>query len=143
MIEKRSVWWIYGLIFLLLTLSLQAAPDIKEGKWSVTAQLEAPDLPKGMIPPVTVYQCIDSENKIPKIGPLSPKCGNCRITEVKELENGFQWKEECDSPEGKIYAVGRVIYHHERFEGVIKMTQGGETVVNHITGKWIAPCDSK
>ena len=118
---------------------LYGGAEMKEGRWSITVKIEAPGMPM-VIPPVTKTECIKGDAWTPKVGPVE-NCGNCRITEREMSGNVFTWKEVCESPEGKLYAEGKIVFKGESFTGVVKIRQGEMTMTNRMEGRWIGPCN--
>jgi len=123
---------------MLMGWMLYGGSAIREGKWSITAQMEAPGMPM-VIPPVTKVECIKGEKWLPRVGPVE-NCTTCRVIEREMEGNVFRWKEECDSAEGKLYAEGKILFESDQLRGDILITQGEMRMTIHLTGKRIGDC---
>ena len=117
-----------------------AAPDMKEGLWEVTAQV---DEPKGRAArPTTVQHCI-SHKDIQNPQKIVPGGEGCEITDHKVQGNVVSWAMVC---KGKtpMTGSGSITFSDTTYTGHSKLSvnRGGETVHMSVryNGKHIGPC---
>ena len=126
--------------FLGFGQSTLAAPDIKEGLWEVTAQMEMPGMPV-KLPPVTHSQCITKENLVPD---NKQKHGDCEISHSEVNSNTVSWTVTCETKEGTMKGDGEITYLNDSFEGSFKMnvdtSEGAMTMANTMTGHYKGAC---
>ncbi len=126
-------------VVLLSALSISFAgsgPNMQEGLWEITTKMEMPGMPMSM-PAMKHTQCITKENFVPQ---SSQPNQECKITENKVDGDTVTWTMECDAPEGKIRAIGEIIYNGDSFKGTIKMTMQGVDMTQHLSGRRIGDC---
>jgi len=114
-----------------------SGPNMQEGLWEITIKMEMPGMPVSM-PPMTHTQCITNENMVPRGSPQQAE--ECKITESKVDGDTVTWTMECDSPEGKARATGKITYAGDTFKGTIKMTMQGMETIQHLSGRRIGDC---
>ena len=114
-----------------------SVPNMQEGLWEITAKMEMPGMPMSM-PPITHTQCITNENMVPHSTPQQGE--ECKIAETKVEGDTVTWTMECDSPEGKTRATGKITYSGDTFKGTIKMTTQGMEMIQHLSGHRIGNC---
>ncbi len=113
-----------------------SAPNMQEGLWEITSKMEMPGMPMNM-PPSTHTQCITDENLVPR---GSQESGECTITETNVKGDTVTWTMECDTPEGKTRATGKITYQGDTFKGTIKMTMQGMEMTQHLSARRIGNC---
>jgi hypothetical protein len=120
----------------VLISSAGSGPNMQEGLWEITIKMEMPGMPASM-PQMTHTQCITNENIVPR---SSQQAEECKITETKVDGDTVTWTMECDSPEGKARATGKITYSGDTFKGTIKMTMQGMETIQHLSGQRIGNC---
>lgn len=129
-------------IALLLGLgqTAAAAPDIKEGLWEVTAQMEMPGMPI-KLPPVTRSQCITKENLVPD---NVQKHGDCKVAHSEVNSNTVSWTVTCETSEGTMTGNGEIVYQQDSFEGGFNMnvdsSEGPMTMASKMSGRYMGAC---
>ena len=116
-------------------------PDLREGKWSVTAQVEMPGMPFKM-PPMVYEECLTQDDIIPSNDDAET---GCTLDGPKVKGNTVSWVSTCKNEDGSIStSEGTVTYAGESFSGKILVKITGEqpmTADNTITGKYLGPCE--
>jgi hypothetical protein len=130
-----------GIIFIFVYCMLWpamafAAPDIQDGLWEITATVEMPGMPEGMMQPTKHTACLTRNNAVPDL----PAMPDCKVTDMKDQGNTVLWAVTCPNAVSK----GSVTYSGTTFNGVTETTvvQGGENmqVNSKIDGRRIGPC---
>ncbi|MDA3834078.1 MAG: DUF3617 family protein [Spirochaetales bacterium] len=128
---------------LLLSGCSDSGPDLREGKWQVTAQVEMAGVPFQM-PPMIYEECLTQQDIIPRNDGAEQE-GNCKIDGPKVEGNTVSWINICNNPDGSIAtSKGSVTYAGEHFTGTMSMQITGEmpmTAENTLSGKYIGDCD--
>jgi hypothetical protein len=116
-------------------------PDLREGKWQITAAVEMKGVPFKM-PPMVYEECLTQDDIIPS--PEDTESG-CALTGPHVDGNTVSWKSVCDKGDGSVATSdGSVTYAGEMFSGKITIQIGGENpmvAVNTLSGKYIGECD--
>ncbi|HUO06103.1 MAG TPA: DUF3617 family protein [Candidatus Binataceae bacterium] len=147
------------------------ADDIKAGKWEYTTEMSMPGMPKPppgiQLPPgveltpdggmkMTRTVCLTPDQMVPQM----PK-GNdqCKVDHMKRDGAKVTWAITCKMPGGgAMRSKGESIYHGDTMEGTVTnvgqmgsgmmggggpmMGGGGQmNMTQHITGKYLGPCD--
>ncbi|HTZ36951.1 MAG TPA: DUF3617 family protein [Stellaceae bacterium] len=158
----RTAWVVPAV---LLTLGVaQAADAIRPGKWEFAAQVELPNLPKlppGItLPPgiklgaggidVTRTSCISQGTAIPaEIKPPGEQHGQCKVTTLENNGGTVRWATDCTQPDSQtVHAEGVAHYAGNTMEATLKTrVSGGKAppseTTQHITGRYLGPCDGK
>jgi hypothetical protein len=94
-----------------------AAPDFKEGEWSVSYQMEVTGMPFQM-PPITTKRtmCLDKNNYVPD---NSQPGQDCKISDQKVNGNVVTWVMTCRTQERIIEGQGKITYEGTRYDGVM------------------------
>jgi hypothetical protein len=134
---------IAGIIFLVIGVGgCSSGPDMKEGKWEITAEVSMKGIPMRM-PAMTHEQCLTKEELIPQEGQQAAQ--NCTISDQKTSGDTVSWNVVCKDGSMESKSDGAIIYHDETFEGTINMIMNGGPVsissTNTITGKYLGPCE--
>ncbi len=140
-----------------------AADQIRGGEWEFAVQVAMPNLPKlppgVQLPPgirmgpggVTVKrrECLSAGNPVPAAA-RQPHAGDAHgqcTTDAFTVSGGtVRWRVSCVSAEATTRSEGVAHYDGERMDAditVSTMTPGGPptTVSQHMTGRWLGPCD--
>jgi hypothetical protein len=129
------------LLILCVTASVYAEPNIKEGKWEITALPEVKGM-EGKIPAQVNSQCITKKEMVPQ----EPEKGaECKTLEQKVSGDTVTWFMRCTSKDGSGENRGEVTYKGDRFDGVVTMitTRPGEDKMEmkvKLSGKRIGEC---
>lgn len=131
-----------------LTLAGQAhaaAPNMREGLWEITMQMEMAGMPQGM-PPTTLQHCVTKQDlQDPQRMAMGPDTKNnkCEVTDHRMQGNTATWKMACRG-EHAMSGSGTVTYGGTTYSGTNRMTmqQGGKTVemTMRYNGKYLGPC---
>lgn len=116
-----------------------AQPDIREGMWEITTQLEMPGMPMQM-PAVTYTQCLTQNDLIPQ----DPRPDQeCETIDYKIDGNTVTYKIECSSQGTQIRGQGSATYHGDTMSGSMKMTISGQERMEmsyEYSGLWVGEC---
>ena len=150
------------LLLLLLPVGMavgaaRAEDAVKAGKWEFSSQLNLPNTPQ--LPPgaslpegakasaggasATHSQCVDPEKAVPS----DPRRG-CKIEHMQRGGALITWTTTCDSPQGKVESKGSARYHGNTMEANMNTrlpngSGGFITTTQHITGRYLGPCDGR
>jgi hypothetical protein len=127
-----------------------AADEFKAGKWQFTTQMQlpvaAPSPPgvqasAGGSAPMTRTACIDAANPIPAEA-------QCTLDRVDRHGSVVTWAMTCNSPRGPIQSAGSGRYAGDTMEATLTARVPGPNgqpvdTPGHITGRYLAPCDTK
>ncbi len=139
--DKKILTVIGGvaLVFALAACS-GGGPDLEDGMWEITTEVNMPDMPM-KIPPMVYRHCLSREDIIPKQGPADQEI--CTYSTPKTKGNTVSWSVECQSPGGKTRHEGEITYRGTSFDGSIIMSMTGAVDMsgtNHISGRRIGDC---
>jgi hypothetical protein len=130
-----------ALTILYFTISISFAgsgPNMQEGEWEITTQVEMAGMPMNM-PPVTHRQCLTQDDFIPQ----DSQPGNeCKISNVKVSGDTVTWVMQCSGQGGETKGTGEITYSGTSFKGVIKMivVQADMQMTSKIKGLRIGNC---
>lgn len=114
--------------------------DIQDGKYEIISTVEMPGMPM-QIPPVTVTQCLTSQDPLPN---QSTAGQQCNIIDMKTEDKTMTWDMECIQHGQKMHSTGKMVYYGDRFEGTTKTKMGPQsgnmTITTVINGKRIGAC---
>lgn len=128
----------------------RAADEIKAGKWQFTTQMQLPGAAQsppgvpastGGSAPMIRTSCIDAANPIPAEG-------QCKLDRVDRHGVVVSWAMTCNSPRGPILSAGSGRYAGDTMEATLTARVPGPNgqpvdTPGHITGRYLAPCDTK
>jgi hypothetical protein len=94
-----------------------AGPDLKEGKWNVSYQMEVSGMPFQM-PPIKSEKtmCLDKDNFIPD---NSQPGQDCKISDQKVNGNVVTWTMSCRAQDKVIEGQGKITYKGTHYDGVM------------------------
>ncbi|HVR40053.1 MAG TPA: DUF3617 family protein [Thermoanaerobaculia bacterium] len=133
-----------AVLALALATTVFAGSPQKAGKWQMTMQIEAPNLPVKM-PPFTMTHCVteedakNPENAIPK--DPQGRASQCKPSDYKFEGNKVTWTIDC--PKQKMKGNGEITYSEDSFAGWMKMTAGDQEMTTKYSGKYLGACDEK
>ena len=139
--EKRKLcaMWLMFVVFGLAACS-GGGPDLEEGMWEITTEVNMPGMPM-KIPPMVYQQCLTKDDIIPKQGPIDQEI--CSYSSPKTRGNTVSWSVECKSPGGKTINEGEITYKGTSFEDIITMSMTGSinmSGTNKISGRRVGDC---
>ncbi len=135
MVRKAVV----GMIVLLALISFAHAgsgPDLNEGMWEITVDLEIPGMPMKM-PPSTYTQCIKKDQAIPSDKRPDQQCVTRDVT---TQGNTVTWTVMCTNPGGQMTGKGMVTYHKDKMDGSMTMEGQGMKMVSNFKGHRVGAC---
>lgn len=155
----------------LLLLALPAAPParaadtIRPGKWEYTVTARLPNLPpppgatapgNGQLPAgggmtATHASCLESSDPVAELSkPRGPNAAQsrCRVEKMNRTGNAVSWVTSCTTPDGTSRSEGTAHYTGDLMEADTKTRttrQNGPPleVTNHVTGRYLGPCDAR
>ena len=130
---------ILSAIMLLAVVSIaygETGPDIQEGLWEITVDIEIAGMPMKM-PASTYTQCIRKDNAVPR---SAQPDGACTPKDVHVKGNTVSWTVSCDNPGGKMTGKGIIIYHKDKMDGHMNMEGQGMNMTTHFKGHRIGSC---
>jgi hypothetical protein len=130
------------LVMLFSTISISFAdsvPNMQEGRWEITTEMEMPGMPMKM-PPMTHTQCLTKEDLVPQ---SSQSGDECKITNVEVSGDTVTWVMQCKGQGGETKGNGEMIYSGTSFKGTIKMimVQSNMQMTSNIKGSRIGNCN--
>ena len=130
------------LVMLFSTVSISFAdsvPNMQEGRWEITTDIEMPGMPMKM-PPMTHTQCLTKEDLVPQ---SSQSGDECKITNVEVSGDTVTWVMQCKGQGGETKGTGEIIYSGISFKGTIKMimVQSNMQMTSNIKGSRIGNCN--
>ncbi len=138
----RENIYIIGVLFLAFGLvsCSGGGPDLEEGMWEITTEVNMPGMPM-KIPPMVYQQCLTKDDIVPKQGPVNQEI--CSYSAPKTRGNSVSWSMECKSPGGKTKTEGEITYKGTTFDGIMTMSMTGSinmSGTNKISGRRIGDC---
>lgn len=114
---------------------------MKPGKWQITMQTEMPGVPF-KIPAVTMTQCVKPEDleSPDKSVPKASKDNTCKVSDYKIDGNKVTWTLKCEDKDATS-GSGEITYSDEAYEGVMKLTTGGQEISTKMKGKRLGDCE--
>lgn len=123
----------------LFALPAWAEPNMHDGKWEITTQMEIPGLPFAP-PPVKYTQCLSKQDAVPQ---QSEQKNNCKMISNDIQGDTVFWVVECKEKVDTVRSTGQVTYHKDRFEGTINIVSSGKnggTMSSKMSGKRLGDC---
>lgn len=121
-----------------------AGPDMQEGMWEITSQIEVQGLPPGSVPPNmshTMKQCMTRQDAVPREQLKNP---NCKMVDTRVEGNTVSWNMQCRNNEGLVDSSGRITYSGNAFSGETRVNSSGGgqkmNMVQKMTGRRIGAC---
>ncbi len=118
-----------------------SGPDLREGKWQTTVQVEMAGVPFKM-PPMTYEDCLTQNDVIPR---NEESDAHCKLDGPKIKGNTVSWASTCQNEDGtSSRSTGTVTYAGETFTGKIVVEISGDhpvTAENTLSGKYLGPCE--
>ncbi len=136
MVKKSCILLIVVSLVLFSGIAIAGGPNMKEGLWEITMQMDIPVMPMKM-PPQTYTHCLTKKDMVPQKEEPNQEC---KIIKHDVKGDTVTWVIECKTPEGTAVSNGRVTYRGTNFEGVIKVKHAGMEITQQIKGRWIGQC---
>lgn len=117
-----------------------AGPDLEEGMWEISTEINMPGMAM-KIPPMVYRQCLTTDDIVPKQGPAGQEI--CSYSTPKIKGNTVSWSVECKSPGGTTVSEGEITYRGRTFDGSITMAMTGAidmSGTNALSGRRIGEC---
>jgi hypothetical protein len=115
-------------------------PDLREGKWQVSAQMDMAGVPFKM-PPMVYEVCLSQKDIVPTD---KTQQSNCKLVGPKIKGNTVSWTSTCQQEDGSpATSNGSITYAGETFTGTISVKITGDQpmdVLNTLTGKYLGAC---
>ena len=131
----KSALWSMVLLIALLAPAV-AGPEIHEGQWEITVNVEMPGVPMQM-PAHTFTQCVKNDDPIPHANDPRQKC---IAKDVKRKGSTYTWTMECTNPGGKMIGKGTITYQKDKMNGSMTMEGQGMKMISRYQGKRIGKC---
>jgi Protein of unknown function (DUF3617) len=135
--SKKICILLFVVSLFLFSCTVQKGPNMKEGLWEITMQMEVPGMPVQMSPQ-TYTQCLTQKEAVPQ---REAPDQNCKIAKQDITGDTVSWRVECKTSEGTAVSDGRITYKGDTFAGVITMKQKGMEVTQRLSGRWIGKCE--
>ncbi len=133
---KKTVVSLIVVLALISFAHAGSGPDLNEGMWEITVDLEIQGMPMKM-PPSTYTQCLKKDQAIPN----DEKPGQeCVTKDVTTKGDTVTWMMACTNPGGQMTGKGMVTYHKDKMEGSMTLEGQGMQMVNHFKGRRIGAC---
>ena len=129
-------------VFLLAIFSISFAgsvPDIKEGEWEMTKQINLPEMGMEM-PPKKYTQCLTKKDLIPQNYQSGQEC---KISDKKVVGNTVTWNLQCTGGHGgDMKGSGELTYAGKSLKGKVELkgAQPDMTMISQISGQRIGDC---
>jgi hypothetical protein len=146
---KRTVF-VIAAIFAVFALmpgnAFSAAPNMKDGQWEITTQMEMKGMPANMSRPITYTRCMTRDNAVPQ---QREKNKDCVIKDQKVSGNTVSWQMVCKNKDGSVMeSTGNITYRGDKFDGTMKATmtgkENGNMVVNYkMNGRRLGACPAQ
>ncbi len=125
---------------LLLSASLFAADEMRDGLWEITTRMEMPQgMPMPAMQPMTQRQCITKKDLQDRKNTV-PHDSRCQVADIKTIGSKTSWRVRCPGPDAAS-GSGEITYRGDGYQGVMRMNTGemGQMVM-HYSGKRIGDC---
>ncbi|MFO7931617.1 MAG: DUF3617 domain-containing protein [Thermodesulfobacteriota bacterium] len=118
-----------------------AGPNIKEGQWEITTELEMPGMPDNMPQKRFSHkECLSKDDYVPQGSQSSAPGGDCEIKDIRTNGDTVSWTMQCDTGHGQMNGEGTITYSGDTLKGTIKMLMQGVQTTQHLQGRRIGDC---
>lgn len=135
------------LLALLLVVTMEGVvaaaevPDVKEGMWEITSQMEMPGMPMA-VPPVIFKKCFTKQSMKPE---NILRNNNCTMQKMDVSSNSVSWQMSCQQQGMQMTGTGNIDYQHTSYSGnfVMQMSAANQPSMNmntKLSGRYIGPC---
>ncbi|MFW6297138.1 MAG: DUF3617 domain-containing protein [Desulfosalsimonas sp.] len=119
-----------------------AGPNIQEGQWEITTELEMPGMPDNMPQKKSTHkECLNKDNYVPQGQQNSGSGGDCEIKDIRTNGDTVSWTLQCDTGQGKMNGEGSITYSGDSLKGTIKMLMQGMEITQHLQGRRVGACE--
>lgn len=128
-----------ALLCCAFALPVWAEPNLQDGKWEITTQLQMPGLPFAP-PPMKFTRCLTKKDAVPQ---QNEPQSNCRMISSDVQGDTVFWVMECKDQHGTTRSNGQVTYHKDSFEGAVNVTTSGKdaaTMTSKMSGRRLGNC---
>lgn len=129
------------------TTAVVAQTPVRPGLWSVTMQMEMPNMPVKM-PEMKSTQCVtpeqakDPAGTLPK-GPDGPgPKQDCKVSDYKVSGNKATWKMVCTTPQA-ITSIGEMTFTDDTYVGSMKTSMPQGEMLMKVAGTRLGECTAK
>jgi hypothetical protein len=139
---KRAVLTtVLAAVFVLPSLA-SAAPNLENGEWEFTMEMQSPGTPANM-PPFRFKNCVTKSDPIPKQD--GEAASGCKVVDQSVQGDTVSYTMRCTQGDMVMENKGKTTFHGNRMEGTVHQTmkQGGKVVhtsTAKMTAKRIGPC---
>ena len=139
----RAVMIVFVLMSFFLVPSHAVEPNLKDGMWEITTNMEMLGMPAGSMPAQKINQCITKKDSVPQ---KPEKDSECKMISTKVVSDTVFWNMQCRMKDGsKIDSEGTATYKGDKFDGVTNMimSQPGEKAMKmtqRMSGRRIGEC---
>ena len=127
---------------LLFALPAHAAPDIAEGEWEFTSEMNMPGMPMKM-PPQVFRSCMNQNDPVPRGANRGPGDQSCKTTHQFVSANTATWTVRCEHGGSVSETKGKGTYSGSTMEATQTTAMQGQTMTMKMTGRRVGPCKSK
>lgn len=123
----------------LSVLPAWAEPNLQDGTWEITTQMEIPGLPFAP-PPVKYTRCLSKQDAVPQ---QADQKNSCQVISSDIQGDTVFWVVECKDRGETVRSNGNVTYRKDRFTGTVHVTSSGKgagTVTSKMSGRRIGNC---
>lgn len=131
-----------GLLALVFAATVQAAPELQPGQWTVTTRM---DMPGMKMQPVTVSHCVTAAQAKAPASTMAQvneqmKQLQCRMLDQKLGNGTFSYRMECNG-QMKMQAAGDFTFSSSSYQGTLDMSaEGGMKIHSDISAKRVGEC---
>lgn len=141
-IMKIPAMWC-AVLFLFVGGCSDSKPDLKAGKWQITAQVVMAGTPFTLAPMV-YEECLSQSDIIPKVDEDEP---DCQLQGPTVNGNTASWLSVCTDRDGSVAKnKGSITYAGETFSGTLHIDITGSqpmSAENTLSGRYIGNCDQE
>ena len=130
-----------ALVFVAAPALAADGPQMQEGQWEVTVEMEMPGMPMKM-PPVVQSQCMTRDDMVPHAERPGEEC---QPTNARVEGDTVTWGIQCRSRDGSTtQGHGTATYRGDSFDGHVDMTMNhaGQAMKmrQKLSGKRLGDC---
>ena len=127
-----------AMLILIASVYAESGPEINEGIWEITTNIDMPGMPVAM-PPTKHTQCISKEDLIPQASAAEQ---DCTMTSQNVSGNTVSWVMKCSSSAGTSRSSGEVTYSKNSFTGTFttEIPQAKMKMKGKMSGQRKGPC---
>lgn len=135
---RTFAFCVFVLALAVTAFAADNAQHMKPGKWSISIQMDMPNMPMKM-PPMTVERCVTQEQADHPEPPKGKNEDDCKISDYKLEGQTLTWTMKCEKQ--KMTGTGKMTFAPESYEGESQMTVGDMQMTQKFNGKYLGACD--